>query len=522
MALTPWPQLLAGLSSDDNAEAERAGEALLANGNRALPLILEVLSRAPVAARRRLVFLAGEIGRLSNERQPPREALIASFRDEDWKVRRNAAIGLGKLGRDENAARAILETLSAETDKRVRHSLMLAFGHTASSHASASEFEQIEFGSDEAATAQKARDTLRARFGSVVEIERDSIIGEEATLELWSRSGVADLVAEETEERGFPCMLIAPDRVRLKGQAQLTKLLEIRTALYPVLVHSAKTSEIDGRALGKDFSASKVVREIARITGPGSCYRATLPAHFAAESKREWIKEFAAGCVGLRNAATGYEWELIVRRAGKRLLIGARPASGLDERFAYRKEDRPASLHPTLAAAAARLIRGDARSVVLDPFCGSGSLLAERAKRGPYARLIGWDIDQAAIKSAQVNLHGLQDVSLICVDMQSARGPRELDAIVSNPPYGHRVLDRSRAHKLHLALDLLAEQSLRPGGILIVFRPPDFPAPRHLHLVERRSVDAGGIKVDLLVARKPETKGSAPVSAKVQGEKRSQ
>jgi hypothetical protein len=65
------------------------------------------------------------------------------------------------------------------------------------------------------------------------------------------------------------------------------------------------------------------------------------------------------------------------------------------------------------------------------------------------------------------------------------------------------VLNPKRALELHHALDLLAERRLRPGGFLVTFRPPHFPSPRHLDVLQRFTVDSGGIQVDLIQARKP-------------------
>ena len=95
--------------------------------------------------------------------------------------------------------------------------------------------------------------------------------------------------------------------------------------------------------------------------------------------------------------------------------MGCRPMVK-DDRFLYREADIPASLHPTLAAAAARCVPVDATDIVLDPFCGSGVLLAERALRGPYDRLIGGDIDLTALEAASQNLRGFNRVILTHAD----------------------------------------------------------------------------------------------------------
>jgi tRNA (guanine6-N2)-methyltransferase len=174
-----------------------------------------------------------------------------------------------------------------------------------------------------------------------------------------------------------------------------------------------------------------------------------------------------------------------------------------DSRFAYRKADVPASLHPTLAAAAVRFIPIVATDSILDPFCGSGTLLAERAMRGPYRKLIGVDIEEKALNAARLNLESLVGVSLFQEDSSQLRLAQNVDVIISNPPYGQRVGSPTAAKRLHASLDVLASRVLRKDGIFVVFRPPHFTPPSGLKIDGVHRVDAGGIPIELIVARKP-------------------
>jgi tRNA G10 N-methylase Trm11 len=173
-----------------------------------------------------------------------------------------------------------------------------------------------------------------------------------------------------------------------------------------------------------------------------------------------------------------------------------------DDRFLYRKADIPASLHPTLAAAAARCVPVDATDIVLDPFCGSGVLLAERALRGPYDRLIGGDVDLTALEAASQNLRGFNRVILTQADAGRQWLSRRVNIILTNPPYGRRVANVATARRLHAALNSLALHVLLDDGCLVVFQPPGLSEIRGLKIVSSRRVDAGGIPVDLIVARR--------------------
>jgi hypothetical protein len=502
MPVIDWPQLLSELASDDNEAAKRAGSALLAEGSGALPYLMKASNVSPVAAMRRLVFLLGEIGRKEVNQARVQTVLRKALNDEDWKVRRNAAIALGKLKRDDSSAMAVFERLGVEADARVRHSLLLAFGRIAGTE-TAKHFASLHVADEEQAISRKVQDTLRAQFEEVTEVSGGLVIGEKIPIELWCRHGVADIVAHEATQHGMHCVVLKPDRVSVKGPMVLDALFQIRTALFPVLVHIVKHRGESAREIGEEFASSVVAHFMAGSKGSGApIYRATLTGGASAGLRREWIEQFAQASTGLVNAATGYEWELIIRRSGNQLLIGSRPSRRVDARFEYRRTDRPASVHPTLAAAAVRILPSSASDVVLDPFCGSGTLLAERSVLGPYAALLGWDLDPGAIRAAHINLAGMKNVTLSCQDMRSAKMISKVDCIVTNPPYGHRVLDRERSLELHRALDRLAERVLRPGGTLVAFRPPGFPSPKNLKVLETRRVDAGGMPVNLIYAIK--------------------
>jgi 23S rRNA G2445 N2-methylase RlmL len=217
--------------------------------------------------------------------------------------------------------------------------------------------------------------------------------------------------------------------------------------------------------------------------------------------RSEWIAAFASAC-RLENRATAYGWEVIVRASRNAIVLGARPAAIADPRFGYRVSDVPASLHPTLAAAAVRLAPASANDVVVDPFCGAGTILAERAVLRPYRALHGIDVNPRALAAARRNLTSFVDVTLRKTDFSALADLRPVDMIVTNPPYGRRVSSAPEAKALHRRLDDLVTRALTPGGWLVVFRPLEFPAPTSLEIVSERKVDVGGFDVKLIAARK--------------------
>jgi predicted RNA methylase len=89
---------------------------------------------------------------------------------------------------------------------------------------------------------------------------------------------------------------------------------------------------------------------------------------------------------------------------------------------------------PELVAAVLGLLSpGDPPRDVLDPACGAGAFLLGARERWPAARLHGVDLDGAALEIARAALPGAM---LHRGDALAGAGPREVDLVVGNPPYG--------------------------------------------------------------------------------------
>jgi len=132
---------------------------------------------------------------------------------------------------------------------------------------------------------------------------------------------------------------------------------------------------------------------------------------------------------------------------------------------------RPVSLPPRLARAAANLARLRPGDRVVDPFVGTGSLLAEAGLVG--ARLVGIDRDPEMIRGALLNLAhlGLEAEELVVGDsgtVEAGSAARPFDAVLTDPPYG-----RSSSTGGESAAELVARvlprwaDRVRPGGRVV-------------------------------------------------------
>ena len=133
------------------------------------------------------------------------------------------------------------------------------------------------------------------------------------------------------------------------------------------------------------------------------------------------------------------------------------------------------ALKPNVAYACLRLagLTADTRRL-LDPFCGSGTLLAEAGWVLPTTELWGMDQQQRAVAGTRTNLEAVGLADRLNVAQGDARRigeqlpPAHFDAIVTNPPFGAR-LGRS-IHFADFYTDFLtaAGPVLRTQGSLVL------------------------------------------------------
>jgi tRNA (guanine6-N2)-methyltransferase len=144
-----------------------------------------------------------------------------------------------------------------------------------------------------------------------------------------------------------------------------------------------------------------------------------------------------------------------------------------DERMRHRDykiAHMPGSLRPSVAAALAVLSQPAQQDVVLDPFCGAGTVLIERAHVGRYAMLIGCDCDAKAVSAARENigprykplqLHQWDAVALPLPD-------HSVSKIVTNLPWGFRHGSHEENRRLYPLVLQEFTRLLVPGGKIVI------------------------------------------------------
>lgn len=153
---------------------------------------------------------------------------------------------------------------------------------------------------------------------------------------------------------------------------------------------------------------------------------------------------------------------------------------------------RPVSLDPRLARAAVNLARVRPRDRVIDPFAGTGALLAEAALLG--ARVVGVDMDVTMVRGAARNFQhvGVAAEAWIVGDAEEAvtnpLAQGSFDALVTDVPYGRSSGTQGEAvdRLLHRVLPVWADRIRPEGFAVVVSAGPTEPLGRPW--VQRRAV----------------------------------
>ncbi len=225
----------------------------------------------------------------------------------------------------------------------------------------------------------------------------------------------------------------------------------------------------------RDAGASKASAAFRRVGAPGREADPRLRALGAAYVAGGGTIDLARPAVRYWLAEPGAGAELLFREvaAVDRAAYSGRAMPRLPFR-------RPVSLAPRLARAAVNLAAVRPGETVLDPFLGTGALLAEAALLG--SRVYGLDVDPAMVRGALRNLEhlGVRAEALAQGDARSVElpgAPETFDALVTDPPYGRSSASVGAAPG-RLVEETLARwvRRLRPDGAVVVVSPGG-PAP---------------------------------------------
>jgi tRNA (guanine6-N2)-methyltransferase len=144
-----------------------------------------------------------------------------------------------------------------------------------------------------------------------------------------------------------------------------------------------------------------------------------------------------------------------------------------DERLRHREykvAHMPGSLRPSVAAALGWLSEPAPDDIVLDPLCGAGTVLIERAHLGRYQQLIGGDSNPAMLDAARENVGPrYKPIELHAWDATAiALGAASVSKVITNLPWGMRHGSHAENRRLYPYLIEEFRRVVRPGGLIVM------------------------------------------------------
>ena len=445
-----------------------------------------------------------------------RQWLLSLLQDPSEKVRRYAMNALPKLGAGRAEERQLLELLQKSDIDRERKFLGQALNKIGGS--ATLDVIRNQGGRLSHLTEQRAKANL-ARQQKPSSIRLDATLPHIPSLRihLRCRNGLESILTREIKDttHKFRILDIRPGLLTLAPTSQfnLRELYSLRifsTASF--FLGTLPTTGERTEPLARLIASSENLQLCQALTDGPVRYRLEFVAQGHQRSAiLQSVQKVYALCPDLLNDSRQAPWAIEVHPGDRGDWVELRPRLTPDPRFPYRQQDVPASSHPPLAAAMARLAGPFPHDTVWDPFCGSGLELIERARLGGVQTVLGTDLSPVAMEAAQTNwraahisgvrAHFLQRDFRDFMKLPGCH-PGQISLLITNPPLGKRVPIPNLRGLLQELLTL-ASLALCPGGRMVWVNPVKIK-PSDPTLVQdfQQTVDLGGFACRLELLRK--------------------
>jgi predicted RNA methylase len=290
------------------------------------------------------------------------------------------------------------------------------------------------------------------------------------------------------------------------GNAPPEKLLEAHIAKItggPTAARGMKAPpEIDNRAALS--GNNRKIRSFRII-----CSAENKPVSVNAALKRE-AELFVARESGLvvNRAGPDTEFWFLYRREGFSLFM-----KRLTRHASFEKTLHPGELSPQLAWLLCSLSNPKHTDVVVDPFCGYGSIPEQRTKHFPFKKMYALDINAGSLSITKNKLKGRQAekceiLKTDIYDIFTVLSPGGADAIVTDPPWGLYRETTVPPQKFYDDMTAVFSRLLKDGGraVVLTARKEEFESSARktpqLHLVKTFHVLVSGKKAAVYVLEK--------------------
>jgi 23S rRNA G2445 N2-methylase RlmL len=266
------------------------------------------------------------------------------------------------------------------------------------------------------------------------------------------------------------------ERAKLEQFETLTGVDIFRTAISAATINS-KLANVNIELIDEDileYSTSVPFDEL--ITNMPFDNKSTTHNKYA-DLYSDFVKNLSReldelSCGNLRNSPSNYEVEIRIVEQNDRCNVFVKLYSFNDNRFDYRKNELATSINPVTAAIVIKSIEKwiDSSANVIDPFCGTGTMLIERAKLEAVESLTGIDIYRRAISAAEVNSKLANvNIELIDEDILSFYTSHLFDELITNMPFDNKSTTHNKYADLYSAFVNKIPSLVIKGGMAFVY-----------------------------------------------------
>lgn len=353
-------------------------------------------------------------------------ALLGCLSAEDAKVRKHAALVMGELGVPKLLA-PLWEAYNTEQTRFVRSAYLTAM----KSYDYSGLLEQLkcalkrlnaeEVSEENRKHLQEERMLLRGLVAAKERVKQHRYAGDLLVSELVLTTNrnhknilMEELGACKKKELGAGVM------VQLSEPSKLFALRSFEEMLF--VLPKCRMIPADPQAAAEALVAAGLCEYLKQRHEHSDApyrFRIELRGRMALEKRGVFVRSMAAfieekSRAVLVNATDGYDLELrLIETKEGAYYVLLKLFTLPDFRFAYRQKTIAAGMRPFNAAFCMALAKNEKdacghmffreNAKVLDPFCGAGTMLIERAKCQPVKELLGVDILEQAVLAAREN-----------------------------------------------------------------------------------------------------------------------
>ena len=449
----------------------------LKNGVRIRENLIELKKecRQEEAARELLSLLEGDA-----------DLILGFLKEEESKVRKNAAALLRCL-RLQSSLQPLYDCYQKEQQLFVRSSYLSAMSVLdyrpvlEGLKERLQQLQEMEFADSERKHLEEEMRLLSGMIVTMEGVKPHEFRGyrDRADLILLTNRNHRQITLDQVKERGCQAKLFTAGV--LVRTEQIKEVLDIRTwseLLFPV--PGCQTCSGDPAEAAAQLAESGLLPLLERLHKgkPPFYFRIECRSRMELDKRAAYVKRAGMELERLTgrqliNHTSRYEIELrlIANQAGTYNVL-LKLLTLPEDRFAYRKHMLAVSIQPVNAALSVRLagkyLKEGAR--VLDPFCGTGTMLIERQKFVKADTLYGVDLFGKAVEYARENTEAAGLFAhYINRDFFDFTHEYLFDEIITNFPAVRGKQTRQQIEELYRRFFRRLPKVLRPGGILILY-----------------------------------------------------